>query len=109
MLRAAIRTAAGGCPSCNNFPTLGVIYRRSIQSITFRCNACSLKWTITLANLHHVAKRKAQEFKDDAHIAIIFETVQHITAFAAESEAARTNTIRRQTKRRVIRLPEKAA
>ena len=56
---------ASSCPVCTNLlPPLQsgfgctVIYRCSHRSITFRCNVCGVKWTITLANLHKVALAK---------------------------------------------------
>src|SRR5262249_5695772 len=91
----------------------GVIYRRSNHSITFRCNHCSLQWTVTLANLHRAAKRKAAHLENSdpnnritAVIAAASAIVARGTAFAAEHEAARRTSIKRQTKRRVIRLPD---
>jgi hypothetical protein len=62
--RISIRLVAGRCPSCANEAELGVIYRRSNHSITFRCNHCSLQWTVTLANLHRAAKRKAAHLEN---------------------------------------------
>jgi len=56
---------ASSCPVCTSLePRLQsgfghtVIYRRSHRSITFRCNKCGAKWTMTLANLHKVALAK---------------------------------------------------
>jgi hypothetical protein len=118
--RFSIRLVAGVCPSCaydiSNMMDikLGVIYRRSNHSVTFRCNHCSLQWTVTLANLHRVAKRKAAAAKadacgsdDPAAIGLAAATmVARGTAFAAEHEAARRTAIKRQLNRRVIRLPD---
>jgi hypothetical protein len=57
--RFLLRQTAGHCPVCTG--QLGkqaepaVISRRSSHSVTFRCKACDLQWTITWASLHRAA------------------------------------------------------
>src|SRR5262249_50065655 len=113
MLAFPARIIAGHCPNCplkstpvGPIPEMGVIYRRSNHSITFRCNQCSLQWTVTLANLHRVAKKKAEQGGKDS---MVFSALADATAFAAERATSRQNAIQRQTNRRVIRLPDRAA
>jgi hypothetical protein len=85
---------------------LGVIYRRSGHSITFRCKRCSLQWTVTLVNLRKAALTKAEKLKD-THIGYAYETVLEGTTGVAEREALRRTAIKLQTNTRVIRLPDR--
>jgi predicted RNA-binding Zn-ribbon protein involved in translation (DUF1610 family) len=121
--RFAIRSVAGVCPSCaltsavkaalsreqsmSMKELLGVIYRRSEHSITFKCSHCGLKWTVTLANLNKVARAKIDSISDEM-LKRFYDYVIFGTQFAADDEAERSNTIKRQTTRRVIRLPDKS-
>jgi hypothetical protein len=117
--RAAIRSVAGICPSCALSRTfggeqstslkdvLGVIYRRSDTSITFRCQHCELQWTVTLANLHKAAQSKIESISDET-LKCFYDYVIAGTQFAAEREAERKNAIKKQTHRRVIRLQDRA-
>jgi len=70
-----------------------------------------MQWTVTLANLHRVTKRCLATFKfpDDPYDVTekTFKRVAENIAFAAEHEAARRTSIKRQTNRRVIRLPDR--
>ena len=78
-----------------------VIYRRSNHSVTFRCQACHLQWTITLASLHHAASTFAAGFReagvaDDDFRVKQCDFIARGTKFAIEREAARKSTITRQ-------------
>jgi hypothetical protein len=114
--RFSIRVVAGVCPSCalscacsgedtSREDILGVIYRRSGHSITFRCNHCSLQWTVTLHNLRRAALAKAASIKDNM-LAYAYSTVLDGTRGVPKREAARRSSIKRQTRRRVILLPD---
>jgi hypothetical protein len=99
----ALRHVAGACPSCSeiagNFGEHGwsPIYRRSHASVTFRCRGCGLQWTVTLANLHKVAKARA-------NLHPWYALVAEGTEFAVKHAAQRRNTITRQPNGHVIRL-----
>ena len=89
-----------------------MIYRRSNHSVTFRCKACYLQWTITCASLHRAASTFAAAFReagvpaDDGRVRQC-HFIANGTKFAVEREATRKSTITRQKKRRVIRLPDR--
>ena len=116
--RFLLKQTAGHCPVCTG--QLGkqakpaVIYRRSSHSVTFRCKACDLQWTITWASLHRAASTFAAAFReagvatDDVRVKQ-YDFVANGTKFAVEREAKRKSTITRQKNRRVIRLPDSAA
>jgi hypothetical protein len=115
--RLSIRIVAGLCPSCtlrcfssgestSIQDMLGVIYRRSGHSITFRCRHCSLQWTVTLVNLRRAAVAKAASLKDE-FLAHAYSTVLEGTTGVPEREAVRKTAINRQLNRRVIRLPDR--
>jgi hypothetical protein len=120
--RFAIRTVAGICPSCalssavesalgddqskSMKDLLGVIYRRSAHSVTFRCNHCSLKWTVTLVSLRKAAQSKIDKITDES-LKGIYAVVVSGTRGVDEREAARRTTIKRQTSRRVIYLKDR--
>jgi len=117
--RLAIRIVAGGCPSCapssavesahdgnqskSMKDLLGVIYRRSAHSVTFRCNHCSLKWTVTLVSLRKAAQSKIDKITDES-LKDFYGVVVSETRGVDEREAARRTAIKHQTNRRVIRL-----
>jgi len=117
--RLAIRIVAGGCPSCalssavesahdgnqskSKKDLLGVIYRRSAHSVTFRCNHCSLKWTVTLVSLRKAAQSKIDKITDES-LKDFYGVVVSGTCGVDEREAARRTAIKHQTNRRVIRL-----
>ena len=117
--RLAIRIVAGGCPSCalssavesahdgnqskSMKDLLGVIYRRSAHSVTFRCNHCSLKWTVTLVSLRKAAQSKIDKITDES-LKDFYGVVVSGTCGVDEREAARRTAIKHQTNRRVIRL-----
>jgi hypothetical protein len=109
-LSFGMRTAFGSCPACGSSARgIAVIYRRSWRSITFKCKACALQWTITHANMHRAAKTQAEiwrgrEHEHAADIGSLYEDIAAATQENADHEAKRRNTITRQTKRRVIRL-----
>ena len=71
-----------------------VIYRRSNHSVTFRCQACHLQWTITLASLHRAASTFAAGYReagvdvDDVRVKQV-DFIAQGTKFAVEREAAR--------------------
>ena len=112
-----LKGTAGYCPVCTGM--LGkqedktVIYRRSDTSVTFRCEACYLQWTITWASLHRAASTFAAAFReagvaaDDVRVKQC-DFIANGTKFAVEREAKRKSTITRQKKRRVIRLPDRS-
>jgi hypothetical protein len=109
--RFLLRNTAGHCPVCTG--QLGkqaepaVIYRRSNHSVTFRCKACYLRWTITWASLHGAASTFAAGFReagvaaDDVRVKQ-FDFIANGTKFAVERQATRKSTITRQKNRRVI-------
>src|SRR5215468_3228193 len=84
--RFSIRVVAGICPSCalscagagerksSIEDMLGVIYRRSGHSITYRCKQCSLQWTVTLVSLRRAVLVKAASLKDKM-LAFAYSTV----------------------------------
>jgi hypothetical protein len=94
-------------------PEAAVIYRRSDTSVTFRCKACYLQWTITRASLHRAASTFAAAFReagvpaDDGRVKQC-DFIASWTKFAVDREAARKSTITRQKQRRVIRLPDRS-
>ena len=89
-----------------------MIYRRSNHSVTFRCQACYLQWTITWASLHRAASTFAAAFReagvpaDDGRVKQC-DFIANGTKFAVEREATRKSTITRQKNRRVTRLPDR--
>ena len=104
--RFLLRETAGHCPVCTG--QLGkqaepaVIYRRSNHSITFRCKACYLQWTITWASLASccidtfaAGFREAGVAADDVRVKQ-FDFIANGTKFAVEREATRKSTITRQ-------------
>jgi hypothetical protein len=109
--RFLLRNTAGHCPVCTG--QLGkqaepaVIYRRSNHSVTFRCKACYLRWTITWASLHGASSTFAAGFReagvaaDDVRVKQ-FDFIANGTKFAVERQATRKSTITRQKNRRVI-------
>jgi hypothetical protein len=108
MLAFPARILARHCPNCEPKQTglgairvMGVIYRRSNHSITFRCNECTLQWTVTLVNLRRAAVAK------DEFLAHAYSTVLEGTTGVPEREAVRKTAINRQLNRRVIRLPDR--
>jgi hypothetical protein len=82
-----------------------VIYRRSATSVTFRCNHCTLQWAITFLKMHQAAKAMAA--KSGGPEKFFFETVASMSEDALDHEGARRTAIKRQTNRRVIRLPDR--
>jgi response regulator of citrate/malate metabolism len=64
---------------------------------------------VTFAVLHRVAAKRLAKGLKDPHMTALFETIAEATKFTVEREAARKSTITRQTRRRVIRLPDRSA
>ena len=60
-----MRTA--GRPTGGPFPDQGVIYRRSHKSVTMRCQACGLQWTMTWAKINKAAMHHAATPHADRH------------------------------------------
>jgi hypothetical protein len=97
------------CPICWSPKT--VIYRRSGTSVTFRCNNCTLQWTMTFLKIHQAAKAMAAKLGSDNNEGFYFEMIADRTADAAERGAARRSSIKQLLQtgaRRVIRLPDRA-
>jgi hypothetical protein len=93
-----VRAAFGSCSACGARHSPAVIYRRSWHSVTFKCKACSLQWTITLANMHRAAKTQAEiwrgsDHKNAAAFVNLYEDIAMGTRDAVEDEAKRRNTI----------------
>ena len=116
--RFLLRKTAGYCPLCTgmlgaNRGEPAVIYRRSNHSVTFRCKACHLQWTITLAAMHRAASTFAAGFReagvaDDDFRVKQCDFIARGTKFAVKQEAKRKSTITRQRTGRVIRLPDRS-
>jgi hypothetical protein len=77
-----------------------VIYRRSYNSVTFRCQQCGMQWTMTRAILHKVATALAAKYPDAPSV---YATVADWTRGAAEHAALRPNTIRNRQRAEEVR------
>ena len=81
------------------------IYRSSNHSVTFRCQKCSLQWTVTFANLHRVAEARLKKGMSKPSYEAAYDFLESITRLAAENATARKSIVTRQIPR-VIRLPD---
>jgi uncharacterized Zn finger protein len=80
--REWIRQAFGHCPAgCSgrgvnailpvSAQSVGVIYRSSKRSVTFRCFSCGLLWTMTWHQMAKAARRLEARGQDDSEVADI--------------------------------------
>ena len=110
-VRTILRAAAGMCPSCiflHDLPDRpAMIYRSSNHSVTFRCQRCSLQWTVTLATLHRVAEARLKKGIKDPRLEEAYGFLEVITRFAADNAVQRKSLITHQIPR-VIRLPDRS-
>jgi hypothetical protein len=108
-VRITIRAAAGMCPSCvflcEPHDRPATIYRSSNHSVTFRCQKCSLQWTVTFANLHRVAEARLKKGMSKPSYEAAYDFLESITRLAAGNATARKSIVTRQIPR-VIRLPD---
>lgn len=70
VLRFGLKMIAGRCPHCGSsrlwFPKRSVvIYRWRGRSVTFRCNDCTLQWTVTEHRISQTAAYVAATLPDD--------------------------------------------
>ena len=113
--RFQLRMLAGTCPFCSfnssYIGDLSVIYRMSEHSVTFRCQYCTLQWTMTFVTLHRAAKiwsdnLRAKGKLDRVHL---FDCLAETLKAYAERDLKRKSSIQRVlqnplTRRRVIQL-----
>ena len=74
----------GACPSCAVFATAfdnghSVIYRRSSNSVTMRCEDCGLQWTMTWAKVNAAMHRHLATDLDERS-AHVYEQMAEMTA-----------------------------
>jgi hypothetical protein len=83
-----------------------VIYRRSPRSVTMRCNACGLQWSMTFARIHEAAIKAGKG--SDGLLRGILEVValfsEDAAATAVTAGQASRERMTQMERRRVIRL-----
>jgi hypothetical protein len=71
MTSSIVRVHFGKCPAgCydgNSLPGDAVVYRSSWRSVTLRCCACGLLWTMTVHQMAKAARAHADRMSDSPH------------------------------------------
>jgi hypothetical protein len=117
--RFQLRMLAGTCPFCHfnsgYIGDLSVIYRMSDHSVTFRCQYCTLQWTMTFVTLQRAAKIWSDNLRTKGKLNSVhlFDCLAETLKDYAKRDANRKSSIQRVLqnplrKRRVIRLPDKS-
>jgi hypothetical protein len=86
-----LHLAVAGCPHCGSEPGMPtgdtVIYRLSGRSVTFRCNRCTLQWTMTMHRISQMGAHYAARFPDGSFTRRLHEDLAH--AFAVPEQRGR--------------------